>query len=433
MKYQSTSAMNFQNLSSNHRLILGAICIALASQINVSLLTSGMIFTLSVFLLSCFLYFNADLNPIKVSLIVGIASPFFRGTLLFISENNLSKQILQFVITDMTFYICYGLIYYFLYWVKRKEDNRTFFFVIVLCDYLSNLLEISLLLGFKNYTYAIFQTLFFIALIRSIISCVFCFGYSHFTDFLRKEEHQQRYFNYLYIAAIIKSEIYFLEKSENEVEEVMRNAYQLNKNLQKNTFNQEDLKKQALNIAREIHEIKKSYQTVIKGLSAYLDESQSQAMQINEITDILSKYWREIIKQERVTTLIEIKNASTFTVANHYYLVAILSNLFSNSLEAKSTKITLSIYETVNDLRIEFTDNGCGMNEQTLPYIFQPGFSTKFNEKTGDIYRGIGLFHVYLLVTERFLGEITCISQEKIGTTFKLKLPKQTLVERREK
>jgi two-component system sensor histidine kinase YcbA len=59
--------------------------------------------------------------------------------------------------------------------------------------------------------------------------------------------------------------------------------------------------------------------------------------------------------------------------------------------------------------------------------IFQPGFSTKFNQYTGDIYRGIGLSHVKIIVGEQFGGNIKVVSEEGKGTIFFLAFNKEKL------
>lgn len=126
--------LNFVSWSRIKRVILAAICISLASQVSISTYTLGFTLTLSVFLLPVFLYFNADLNPLVIALGVALSSPLFRGLLLFISHDASNIDILQFIITDMAFYLMYGFLYYVLYWRKSQRNNSIFFLTILLCD-----------------------------------------------------------------------------------------------------------------------------------------------------------------------------------------------------------------------------------------------------------------------------------------------------------
>lgn len=238
------------------RILIAATCIALASQVNFQTYTPGFILTLSVFLLPVFLYFNADLNPIQLTLAIALASPIFRGILLFIGQDASTTKILQFIATDMVFYLSYGIIYYFLYWRRGQRNNSSFLLTIIICDYVSNLLEVSLLTGFSNYSYRLFQILFVAALVRSLCSCLLAFLYHYFTLMLRDENHEQRYYHFIWVASSVKSEVYFMQKNITEIENIMKNAYLLNQDLQKLDVGQKQ-KTMALDIARDVHEVKK--------------------------------------------------------------------------------------------------------------------------------------------------------------------------------
>jgi len=49
---------------------------------------------------------------------------------------------------------------------------------------------------------------------------------------------------------------------------------------------------------------------------------------------------------------------------------------------------------------ISVCDDGPGISEKNLPRVFQHGFSTKFDQITGNIYRGVGLSGVKSVVEE---------------------------------
>ncbi|KRM57560.1 sensor histidine kinase [Secundilactobacillus malefermentans] len=414
------------------RILIAATCIALASQVNFQTYTPGFILTLSVFLLPVFLYFNADLNPIQLTLAIALASPIFRGILLFIGQDASTTKILQFIATDMVFYLSYGIIYYLLYWRRGQRNNSSFLLTIIICDYVSNLLEVSLLTGFSNYSYRLFQILFVAALVRSLCSCLLAFLYHYFTLMLRDENHEQRYYHFIWVASSVKSEVYFMQKNITEIENIMKNAYLLNQDLQKLDVGQKQ-KTMALDIARDVHEVKKDYQNVIRGLGDSFSDEQNEPMQLADILKVTTNYIRESIKTKHQSVVIDVHNHVDLIIPNHYYVVSVISNLIFNGVDALENipngKIRITITDDGSNVLIDISDNGSGMDEQTLAMIFQPGFTTKFNETTGNVYRGIGLSHVKIIVEEQFGGHISVESELKKGTVFHLILSKQKLLQ----
>jgi len=414
------------------RIFLAAACIALASQVNFQTYAPGFIVTLSVFILPVILYFNRDFNPIGLTVAVAIASPIFRGALLFISHDVNPHNNIIYILADMAFYLCYGFLYYFLYWRRGQRSNTTFFLTIVLCDYLANLLEVSLLTDFNDYTYRLFQILFITALIRSLVSCLLAFLYHYFQLMLRQENHEQRYYHFIWVASAVNSEVYFMRKNISEIENVMKNAYLLNQDLQNADVSEAERDK-ALQIARDVHEIKKDYQNVIRGLGDYFnDDGGDTAMQLAVILKVTTDYIRESIKPKFQNVTIEVHNHVDLVVPNHYYLVSILSNLIFNSVDAMEGRpsgvVVVSVVDDGNDILLNVCDNASGMDAETLSMIFQPGFTTKFNEN-GDVYRGIGLSHVKIIAQEQFDGDIQVDSQLGKGTNFEVKLSKKRLVQ----
>jgi len=414
------------------RILIAAICIALASQVNFTAYTPGFILTLSVLLLPIFLYFNADLNPIYITLAIALASPIFRGILLFISNDVSRTDNVRYVIADMAFYVCYGLLFYIIYWRKGQRNNSSFLLSIIVCDYLANLLEVSILTGFANYHYRLFQLLFVTALLRSLISCGLAFLYHHFTLLVRDEDHEQQYYHFIWVASVVKSEVYFMRKNITEIENVMKNAYLLNKHLQDANATPAE-QEMALNIARDVHEIKKDYQNVICGLGSYFGNDQVTPMQLADILKVTTRYIREALKEEQRGIVIDTHSHVDLVIPNHYYVVSILSNLIFNSADALLDQaqgyIRITVADAGPNVIITVSDNGSGMDADTQAMIFQPGFSTKFDEATGNVYRGIGLSHVKIIVQEQFDGDIQVESTPGKGTNFDITLSKKRLTQ----
>lgn len=94
-------------------------------------------------------------------------------------------------------------------------------------------------------------------------------------------------------------------------------------------------------------------------------------------------------------------------------------NLISNAIKysGEDTLIQFNSYVDGNQLKIEVTDNGIGIPDTQMDYLFEPFFRA---HNTGDIPgTGLGLNIVKRYVT-LMNGTCVCQSQQNIGTTFTL-------------
>ena len=107
-----------------------------------------------------------------------------------------------------------------------------------------------------------------------------------------------------------------------------------------------------------------------------------------------------------------------------YALEQILLNLIVNATQAVDKKdswikLNLSVVDGKQDqLSIEVSDNGCGMDEETRLKIFDPFFTSK-SKVDGT---GLGLFVCHTMA-ERLNGRIEVESEPGKGSIFRLILP----------
>jgi len=98
--------------------------------------------------------------------------------------------------------------------------------------------------------------------------------------------------------------------------------------------------------------------------------------------------------------------------------VCLLQNAIDALKDQDKPRITLSCKQQDDKIRLEITDNGCGIAADTLPRIFDPFFTTKdVGEGTG-----LGLHTVQQLITE-LGGTIQPRSRAGIGTRMEIELP----------
>ena len=110
----------------------------------------------------------------------------------------------------------------------------------------------------------------------------------------------------------------------------------------------------------------------------------------------------------------------------------ILTNLVNNSIRhgfenKDSGKISISLITntpTNSDqdwtVKMIYQDNGSGMSKQVLKNIFEPFFTTK----RGKGSTGLGMNIVYNIINQKMKGDIKISSEEGLGSTCEIMLPK---------
>jgi PAS domain S-box-containing protein len=101
-------------------------------------------------------------------------------------------------------------------------------------------------------------------------------------------------------------------------------------------------------------------------------------------------------------------------------LLQVFINILINALDAVegNGRIDVVSNHDKENIYIEITDNGCGMDKETISKIFDPFFSTK------DVGKGTGLgLSVSYGIIKKFKGDILVQSEVKKGSSFIVKLP----------
>ncbi|HET6975004.1 MAG TPA: ATP-binding protein [Pyrinomonadaceae bacterium] len=113
-----------------------------------------------------------------------------------------------------------------------------------------------------------------------------------------------------------------------------------------------------------------------------------------------------------------LEESACVTIADP--LLHLVRNAVDHGIE-RAGKITIEATENESELTLKVTDNGRGIDPQTISRIFAPGFSTasEVSEISG---RGVGL-DVVKTAIESAGGSVTVNSQLGHGTTFTITLP----------
>lgn len=114
-----------------------------------------------------------------------------------------------------------------------------------------------------------------------------------------------------------------------------------------------------------------------------------------------------------------------------HLLVQVLVNILDNACKhtCKTSKILLKAYIQRKSIVFQISDNGGGMDDDKIKYIFDDFFTTSMDK--GDKQRGMGLgLAICKAIVEAHEGHITAYNNDEGGATFEITLPlKETIYE----
>ena len=369
-------------------------------------------------------------------------SPLVRLLVEMFKNGNFSDTFL-YVFPDAGFFFGHALLFSYVTKKLGYAPYHKFYIRLIICDFGGNTLEQTLrvMSGLTVYSLDSFKTFAVIALFRSFIVILICIAFDTYMSLLKRTEHEENYKKLILMASTFEAEVYSMKKNMNEIEDIMANAFSLYRNLDSEEYPPE-LKDTALNIAKDIHEIKKGYRRVIKGLQDNFlsDLGDDSALPLSD----LLKIFATDVDKSRVEHGLNISFHSSYEtnhlIQKYFAFMSIIGNFISNSIDAFEEMPKPhhgEIYVRCRDMRkdgitycaVEYKDNGPGIPQDEIEYIFVPGYSTKFDESTGDINRGLGLTLSKDLMETQFDGHIEVIPSNR-GANFLLWFPVSSLTEK---
>lgn len=354
----------------------------------------------------------------------------FRSVLLCL-QGIFSAPLAIELLPGACFYITYALFFCLFTRSKHHIPLKQIILSTFFCDLLSNIIEVifrSQLTSAPFPSSGAVSKLAAIALIRSVLVCILVSYARWYHSLLAKEEHEKRYQRLFLLTTSLKSETYLMKKNSDEIEKVMGDAYHLYEECAKQDI-PHSIQQMVLTIASEIHDIKKDYIRIIQGIEKEIGKNPDNSeMSFHDLLQILLESARTNSEQKNISILFEEHVSYPFRTKDHYALMSVLNNIVNNAIEAlESTgrKGIISIREELQDdtILISVEDNGPGISPRHMRSIFEIGYSTKFDQETGNIFRGVGLYGVRQLVENHFGGTIEVRSEENRKTVFILKLP----------
>lgn len=412
------------------KLLICSLLVGLSSLLYIDFYINNFKFSFAGVVFPFLLYIYDDLNPVLFGFSSGFLLVVFRWIFLNPIQGLIGQQFYN-IMPEIVFYIVYGTVFYVIRKSNISIKYKNIIVISTIVDFVSNILETYIRIGESLFSsdYSIVKVLLFVAILRATLIWIMVVGYNYNKLFLIKEEHDKRYRNLLQIISQLKTEIYWMEKNMDHIEKVMSNAYQLFTEISEEE-NSENWANEALEIAKDVHEIKKEYGLVVTGIEDILSNKlDDNGMYFNELIDILKESIEIVIKNQQKNISIKFNIGENFYTEKHYYLMSVLRNIIINAIESIKDKGNITVTHIVESRNHVFLiqDNGCGIKEEELNHIFSPGYSTKIDYNTGQVGRGLGLALVENVVKTHFKGTINVNSEYGKGSIFKISIPAKEL------
>ena len=418
-----------RNYSDSAKIAIIASIVALSSQIYINVFADSFRISLAVIILSfLILTLGINISNVKICSVTALFVFIFRICVHITMHDNLHS--IADYIPNAVFYVVFGILFSILCTNKHTIKPSQIFITAFICDFLSNICEICITNSSLSFETAndVIVTLTAIAAIRAFAAWLLIITEKQYRTLLQREEHENRYQRLFLMTTGIKNEIFFMKKNSEEIENVMGTAYRLYEKLS-NTDLDPEIKNMSLALAKDVHEIKKDYIRIIKGIENEISEKYDEKqMKFSDILHILKNSTYNLLEEKDLKINLKFEYKDNFVTHEHYELMNIFKNLVTNAIEAiesEETGDTITIEQSLVDNEYIFVvkDNGPGISKRHLPNIFKMGYSTKFDYVTGNIYRGVGLCGVKATVEENFGGTISVNSVFGNGTQFTIKIP----------
>lgn len=409
-------------MSKAKKYLLAMIAVAFLSEIYFFPFTSELRFSVGIIALNLIILINDDISELRLSILCGIAVFVIRSILVVLFQSITIQGAIFLDFPALIYYMVFGFLAFITKVKKDKENLIKTIFLLAFIDSLSNVAETIMR---SNISFSVVKIIVLAGIIRSFIAYFIYWFYKKQELYILAREHQKRYIQLNKLVSDIQAEMFYLKKSMVDIEDVMSKSYNLYESYKEDKI----LREKTLNISREVHEIKKDYYRVLKGFESFLRNFENDdKMTLADVFGIIRDNTNRYLTENNRIVKMHFKLKDNFILKNYYYLFSILNNLIINSIDACMDNDSIKIVQWSDEENIYFEviDTGNGIEEEILPYVFNPGFTTKYDQVTGKPSTGIGLSHIKNIM-ENLKGDIEITSKINKGTTVKLIIPKNSL------
>jgi len=332
---------------------------------------------------------------------------------------------------------CSAMVYYMVFAVGMRliKHHLDTFHPLVLggvaavIDLMSNEMELLtrlIVLGTTTFKLNEWTYLMAIAMLRTYFTTGIYSSISVSQMRIVQNEQKRRIEQMLGFGSGLYGEVFYLQKSIGTLENVTLNSYELYRSLKDEELVRQS--RQVLDITQQIHEVKKDSQRILAGLVKLVDREVTGDMPLSGIVLFTVKSNMKYADMLGKKIIFNHHLTSDYTTAHYIPLLTLLNNLTANAVEAikHHGTVSLDVYEKGGMTLFSVTDSGSGVKERDRDLVFEPGFTTKFDEE-GVAATGIGLSHVRDIAAT-FQGEITVgTAPHAGGALFQIRIPTDKL------
>ncbi|OMF92503.1 ATP-binding protein [Paenibacillus sp. FSL R7-0337] len=383
----------------------------------------------SAFLL--FLLLMRQLPYIRTGCATGVVVLLFRTAMDMVEGSGLTaEQSLSSHFSAMIYYMVFGAL---MYVIKSRIDTfhpLVLGAVAAVIDLLSNEMELlTRLIVLDSATFRLNEWTYLMAI--AVLRTYFTTGvYSSISVSqlrIREREQHERTQQMLGFGSGLYGEVFYLKKSIGTLEQVTLNSFELYTKL-KDGEGTGRYSRQVLDITQQLHEVKKDSQRILAGLVKLVEREVNGDMPLSGILQFAVKSNGKYAEMLGKEIKFHIHITSDYTTDSYIPLLTLLNNLTANAVEViqGTGSIHLNAYEQDGMTILTVTDSGTGIGKRDLHLLFEPGFTTKFDEE-GIAATGIGLSHVRDIVN-MFEGSITVQPVSHAGgAMFQITVPSMKL------
>ncbi|MDR1687094.1 MAG: HAMP domain-containing histidine kinase [Clostridiales bacterium] len=179
----------------------------------------------------------------------------------------------------------------------------------------------------------------------------------------------------------------------------------------------ESIRQEILRLSRMVSEIDK-----ITELQTEKPVLQKETFNFREvIVQKIRAFEAEVSEKNIKITL----NAENFEIyADRDKIESVVMNLISNAVKYTyhNGKIDISLKKKKDTAELTVADNGCGIDENNLPHIFEHMYREDISRARNTGGAGIGL-SVSKAITDAHRGKLTAASQKGVGSVFTVRIP----------